>query len=131
MEEIMVCNVKNFNSFLKKINFDVDLLDKLPETKILAKDSISNIVVDNETALFNISRKIILDNEDNILLDCEFAVRIIFDSDVTKDNVSTLFYESKEPIVSTIFSDISLVISNITKTSSLGAVITPPIFIKA
>ena len=127
----MVCNVKNFNSFLKKINFDVDLLDKLPETKILAKDSISNIVVDNETALFNISRKIILDNEDNILLDCEFAVRIIFDSDVTKDNVSTLFYESKEPIVSTIFSDISLVISNITKTSSLGAVITPPIFIKA
>ena len=127
----MVCNVKNFNSFLKKINFDVDLLDKLPETKILAKDSICNIVVDNETALFNISRKIILDNEDNILLDCEFAVRIIFDSNVTKDNVSTLFYESKEPIVSTIFSDISLVISNITKTSSLGAVITPPIFIKA
>ena len=112
------------NPILKKIQYDFLIPDK-KTISISIDDFIQIVEIDEKKALVCISRELSLDRTKEIYIKISYDVSIESDEDIEKDMLIKEL-QSKTISMTSVFSKISLLISQITSMSPFGIIVSPP-----
>ena len=120
-------NYKSMNGFLVKLDYNFEELKNLTTINIETKDIIRLNEVSDKSINFSVKRNMVFTPFTNTYIKVEFNVTTDLTSPINKE---TFFEDIKTglPQLTSIFSKISLVISELTNMSPFGALITSPMY---
>ena len=120
-------NYKSMNGFLVKLDYNFEELKNLTTISIETKDIIRLNEVSDKSINFSVKRNMVFTPFTNTYIKVEFNVTTDLTSPINKE---TFFEDIKTglPQLTSIFSKISLVISELTNMSPFGALITSPMY---
>ena len=118
-------NIKSTNLLLTKVDCYFNFITQKSPLAINVEDRIIVDEINEKKVIMSVSRKLFSSDNNKILVDVKFSVYLDLTAKVDFNELKKAIYEGM-PLLSNVFSRISVVISAITNYSLLGPVVTVP-----